>query len=64
VCVCVCGNKSQHVDSEGHMEMRVVMHQSNTPCEHALTVPVHSSVMILIGRVFKDKVLKVVDWVG
>jgi len=46
------------------MEMRVVMHQSHTPCEHALTVPVHSSRMILIGRVFKTKVLTVVEWVG
>jgi len=60
--VCVGGgNRSQRVlDSGAHMEMRVVMQQSNTPCEHALTVPVHSSMMILIGRVFKAKVLKVV----
>ena len=55
VCVCVCvlcggGNRSQHVlDSGAHMEMRVVMQQSNTPCEHALTVLVNSSMMILMG---------------
>jgi len=65
VCVCVCGNRSQHVlDSEGHMEMRIDMQHSNTPLEHALTVPFHSRVMILTGRVFKTKVLKVLDWVG
>lgn len=58
-------NRSQPVpDSGAHMEMRVVTQQSNTPCEHALTVPVHNSVMILIGRILKAKVLKVVEWVG
>lgn len=61
----MCGNRSQHIlDGEGHMKMRVVMQQSNTPCEHALSAPVHSNVMILIGRVFTAEVLKVVDWVG
>lgn len=42
------GDRAQHVldgEGEGHMKMRVVMHRSNTPREHALTVPVPSSMI-------------------
>ena len=52
VCVCVFCNRSQHVL------------ESNTHYEHALTIPVHSSMTILEVRVIEAKVLNVVDWVG